>query len=66
MFLSWNNVNPSNVTISYLNAGVVEDSTHQLALTAGTTIQSIQSIDNTNNFIVRTTNLCCRSNRWFV
>ena len=56
MFLSWNNVNPSNVTISYLNAGVVEDSTHQLALTAGTTIQSIQSIDNTNNFIVRTTN----------
>ena len=55
MFLSWNNVNLSNVTISYLNAGVVEDSTHQLALTAGTTIQSIQSIDNTNNFIIRTT-----------
>lgn len=56
MFVSWNNVNPSNVTISYLNAGVViENSTNQLNLTAGTTIQSIQSIDDTNNFIIRTT-----------
>ncbi|MCK9577692.1 MAG: hypothetical protein M0R51_17430, partial [Clostridia bacterium] len=56
MFVSWNNVNPSNVTISYLNAGVViENSTNQLNLTAGTTIQSIQSIDDANNFIIRTT-----------
>lgn len=55
-FLSWNNANPSNITITYLvYTTLFENSTNQLNLTAGTTIQSIQSIDATNNFIIRTT-----------
>lgn len=55
-FLSWNNTNPSNITITNLvYTTLVENSTNQIALTAGTTIQSIQSIRNTDNFIVRTT-----------
>ena len=56
MFLSWNNVvYPSDVVTSYLTGGIVAHSSHHLPLTAGTTIHSIQSIDNTNNFIIRTT-----------